>query len=48
MTNKINLRAGQQAVFDNLLISLPLLENLANRGIGGTGTLREDRGPNNG
>ncbi|XP_068245384.1 piggyBac transposable element-derived protein 3-like [Palaemon carinicauda] len=31
------------SVFDNLFTSLPLLENLANRGIAGTGTLREDR-----
>ncbi|XP_068240322.1 piggyBac transposable element-derived protein 3-like [Palaemon carinicauda] len=43
MSNKNNLQAGQHAVFDNLFTSLPLLENLANRGIGGTGTLREDR-----
>lgn len=39
---KINLQAGQHAVFDNLFTSLTLLENLANRGIGEMGTLRED------
>ena len=30
-------------MFNNIFKSLPLLENLGNRGIRGTGTLREDR-----
>ena len=43
LADKINLQAGQHIVFDNLFTSLALLENLAEQGIGGTGTLREDR-----
>ena len=43
LANKINLQAAQHIVFDNLFTSFYLLENLAERGIGVIGTLREDR-----
>ncbi|XP_068245469.1 piggyBac transposable element-derived protein 3-like [Palaemon carinicauda] len=33
MSSKINLQAGQHARFDNIFTSLPLVENLVNRGI---------------
>lgn len=43
MIDQINLEPGQHVIVDNLFTSLPLLENLTKRGIGVTGTLREDR-----
>ena len=43
LLEKCNLPQGSQVFFDNLFTSVPLLGELSERGIGGTGTLRENR-----
>ena len=34
---------GAQVYFDNLFCSIPLLDEMSKRGIGGTGTMRQNR-----
>ena len=43
LIEKCNLSSGCTLTFDNLFTSLPLLDELSKRGIGGLGTLRQNR-----
>ena len=43
LIEKSNLSSGCTLTFDNLFPSLPLLDELSKRGIGGLGTLRQNR-----
>ena len=42
LVNKVKLLKGSDVYFDNLFTSLPLLSQLSDLGIGGTGTLRQN------
>ncbi len=43
LIEKSNISKGSKLYFDNLFISLPLLDRLHEIGLEGTGTLRENR-----
>ena len=43
LVNKSKLLLGSRIYFDNLFMSFPLLEDLSNLQIGGTGTVRQNR-----
>ena len=43
LLNKSNVPSGKCIYFDNLFTSLSLLDELTNKGIGGCGTMRENR-----
>ena len=43
LANKGNLPPGTDLYFDNLFTSIPLLEKLGEKGLGGTGTMRQNR-----
>ena len=45
LVGKCKLRAGHEISFDNLFTGLPLLDQLSAIGIGGTGTVWENRIP---
>lgn len=43
LAEKVGVRAGCHLFFDNLFTSVSLLTELSQRGIGGVGTVRENR-----
>ena len=43
LCDKCSVGPGHYIFFDNLFTSLTLLDNLSEKGIGGCGTLRENR-----
>jgi hypothetical protein len=43
LVQKAKLAPGSEVFFDNLFTSFPLLEKLSEMGIGGTGTVRQNR-----
>lgn len=43
LVTKAKLREGSEVFMDNLFTSFPLLERLSEMGIGGTGTVRQNR-----
>lgn len=43
MVQRADLRPGSELYFDNLFTSFPLLEKLSEKGIAGTGTVRQNR-----
>ena len=43
LVEKAQIGRGTEVFFDNLFTSFPLLENLSEKGIGGTGTVRQNR-----
>lgn len=43
LVEKAQIGRGSEVFFDNLFTSFPLLDNLSEKGIGGTGTVRQNR-----
>ena len=43
LVQKAHLPAGSEVFFDNLFTTFPLLDKLSERGIAGTGTVRQNR-----
>ena len=43
LTEKYEVKAGSTVTFDNLITSLPLLDELTELGIGALGTLQQNR-----
>ena len=43
LVTKAKLKPGSEVCFDNLFTSFPLLDKLSEMGIGGTGTVRQNR-----
>jgi len=43
LANKVDLQPGAELYFDNLFTSIPLLEELSEKQLAGTGTVRQNR-----
>ena len=43
LVEKAGIKPGSEVYMDNLFTTFPLLEKLSEKGIGGTGTIRQNR-----